>query len=51
MIEAAGEAICKSLLQTFSLDQVIVRIRKPHAPIMASLDTVEIELVRNYEEV
>ena len=51
LIEAAGEAICKSMLQTFSLDQVIVRIRKPHAPIMASLDTVEIELVRNYEEV
>ena len=51
LIEAVGEEICQSLLKTFSLDQVIVRIRKPHAPIMASLDTVEIELVRTREEV
>ena len=51
LIEAVCEEVCKSLLITFPLDQVIVRIRKPHAPIMASLDTVEIEMVRKREEV
>ena len=51
LVEAVCEDVCESLLNTFPLDQVIVRIRKPHAPIMASLDTVEIEMMRKREEV
>lgn len=46
LIEAVGEKICQSLLETYSIDKVILRIRKPHAPILANLDTVEVELIR-----
>ena len=46
LIEAVGDDICKGLLRKYPIEKVIVRIRKPHAPIMANLKTVEIELVR-----
>ena len=46
LIEAVGQSICKELLIKYPIDKVIVRIRKPHAPIMANLKTVEVELVR-----
>ena len=46
LIEAAGEGICTGLLSKYPIEKVIVRIRKPHAPIMANLETVEVELVR-----
>ena len=46
LIEAVGEKICKNLLTEFPIQKVVLRIRKPHAPIMANLDTVEVELVR-----
>ena len=46
LIEAVGETICKKLLADFPIRKVVIKIRKPHAPIMANLDTVEVELVR-----
>ena len=46
LIEAVGEKICENLLTEFPIQKVVLRIRKPHAPIMANLDTVEVELVR-----
>ena len=50
LIEAVGDDICKGLLRKYPIEKVIVRIRKPHAPIMANLKTVEIELVREKNE-
>ena len=50
LIEAVGDDICKGLLKKYPIEKVIVRIRKPHAPIMANLKTVEIELVREKNE-
>ena len=50
LIEAVGNDICKGLLRKYPIEKVIVRIRKPHAPIMANLKTVEIELVREKNE-
>ncbi len=50
LIESVGEAICKELLKQFPIEKVIIRIRKPHAPIDAILDTVEIELCRTVED-
>jgi len=41
-----GQTICKKLLADFKIQKVVIKIRKPHAPIMANLDTVEVELVR-----
>ena len=46
LIEAVGQSICKEILIKYPIEKVILRIRKPHAPIMANLKTVEVELVR-----
>ena len=46
LIEAVGETICSHLLQQYPIQKVRIRIRKPHAPIMANLNTVEVELTR-----
>ena len=47
LIEAVGEEICQRLLKKFPIDKVIVKIRKPHAPIIANFDTVEVEIERS----
>ena len=49
LIEAAAESVCKNLLDAFKVAKVILRVRKPHAPINADFDTVEIELIRKNE--
>ena len=46
LIESVAERICKQLLESFSINKVCVRIRKPHAPIKANFETVEVELIR-----
>ena len=46
LIEAVGQTICEKLIADFKIQKVVIKIRKPHAPIMANLDTVEVELVR-----
>ena len=46
LLEAVGESICRQLLAQFPIQKVVIRIRKPHAPIIANLDTIEVELVR-----
>ena len=46
LIEAVGETICSRLLQQYPIQKVRIKIRKPHAPIIANLDTVEVELTR-----
>ena len=47
LLEAVGESICRRLLAQFPIQKVVIRIRKPHAPIIANLDTIEVELVRD----
>ena len=46
LVEAAAESVCNSLLNEFEIDNIIIRVRKPHAPIQAEFDSVEIELNR-----
>jgi len=46
LLEALGEAICSKLLSEYPIEKVIIKIRKPNAPIIEKLDTVEVELVR-----
>ena len=46
LIETVGEKISTELLNKYSIQKVVIRIRKPHAPIMANLDTVEVEIIR-----
>ena len=47
LIESVAEDISRELLSKYALSRVIIRIRKPHAPILANFDTVEVELKRD----
>ena len=49
LVEAAAESVCEKLLDALNIAKVILRVRKPHAPINADFDTVEIELIRKNE--
>ena len=44
MIEFAAGKICEEIMEKYSIEKVIVKVRKPHAPINADLDTVEVEI-------
>ena len=49
LVEAAAESVCEKLLDVLSVAKVILRVRKPHAPINADFDTIEVELIRKNE--
>ena len=51
LIEAVAESIISRLFKEFNLYKVKVRIRKPHAPIDAEFDSVQVELERENEKV
>ena len=46
LIERVGEKICIELLNQFPVEKVMLKIKKPHAPIEANFDTVEVQLIR-----
>jgi len=46
LIEALAEAIAQELLSAYRVDQVTVRIQKPHAPISGIFDYMGCEIVR-----
>jgi len=47
LIEALAEAISKEILMNFKVEKLVIRVRKPHAPIRGVLDTIEVELARD----
>ena len=49
LVEAAAESVCEKLLDALNVYKVILRVRKPHAPINADFDTIEVELIRKNE--
>ena len=49
LVEAAAESVCEKLLDALNVAKVILRVRKPHAPINAEFDTIEVELIRENE--
>ena len=49
LVEAAAESVCEKLLDALNVAKVILRVRKPHAPIDADFDTIELELIRENE--
>ena len=49
LVEAAAESVCEKLLYAFKVAKVILRVRKPHAPINAEFDTIEVELIKENE--
>lgn len=49
LIETLANVIAEELLALFPITQVIVRVRKPWAPIGAILDSVEVEVRKEAE--
>ena len=49
LIESLADSIAKEILVRFSVSEITVRVRKPHAPINGVLDTVEVEISRKNE--
>ena len=47
LIEALANSIAKDILNGHSVDSLMVRVRKPHAPVKGVLDTIEVEIERN----
>ena len=47
LVEAVADSVCKKLLEQFKIDDVVIRVRKPHAPIKANFNNVEVELKRS----
>ncbi len=50
LIETLGNRIIEEMRSLYSVDLIIVRIRKPSVPIQGILDHVEVEVVWNSEE-
>ena len=46
LIEGLAERIAQEILGSFSVDGVVVRVRKPHVPMGGLLDYVEVEIHR-----
>lgn len=46
LIESLAEAIAQQLLTAYDVKAVVVRVRKPHAPIGGVLGTVEVAIKR-----
>lgn len=46
LIEALAETIAQEILAGFSVEGVVVRVRKPDVPIGGLLDAVEVEIAR-----
>ena len=46
LLEALAEDISRSVIKKYNIDAVIIRIRKPNAPVRGVIDTVEVELIR-----
>ncbi len=51
LIEALAGKIIQEVYQKFSPEKVLVRIRKPSAPVKGVLDTVEVEICRTRDEI
>lgn len=50
LIEKLAERIAKSVLLKYKVEKLVVRVRKPHAPVKGVLDTVEVELERTRKD-
>ena len=47
LIEALANSIAKDILNGHPVHSLMVRVRKPHAPVKGVLDTIEVEIERN----
>ncbi len=47
LLETMAEKIARDVLQKYRVEQVVVRVRKPHAPIRGIQDGIEVEIQRS----
>lgn len=47
IIEALAEHIARAILKRYSVERVVIRVRKPHVPIQGILDHTEVEISRS----
>ena len=50
LIEALANSIAKDILNNHELESILVRVRKPNAPLNGVLDTVEVEIERKQKD-
>jgi len=50
LIEALANSIAKDILNNHQIESLVVRVRKPNAPIKGVLDTVEVEIQRKQKD-
>lgn len=46
LVETMAEKVAQRVLKDFATNEVLVRVRKPHAPIRGIQDGIEVEIVR-----
>ena len=46
LLETMAEKVAQQILEKFHVSEVLVRVRKPHAPIRGIQDGMEVEVVR-----
>lgn len=51
LLEALAGKIIKEVFLKFSPEKVLIRIRKPNAPVKGVLDTIEVEICRTRDEI
>lgn len=47
LLESMAERISEAIITKFKLEEVLVRVRKPHAPIRGIQDGIEVEVQRH----
>lgn len=47
LLETMAEKVAQTILQKFKVEEALVRVRKPHAPIGGIQDGIEVEIVRH----
>jgi len=50
LIEALANSVAKNILKSHPIDSLVVKVRKPHAPVRGVLDTVEVEIKRTKKD-
>ena len=50
LIEALANSIAKDIINNHELESIMVRVRKPNAPLNGVLDTVEVEIERKQKD-
>ncbi len=50
LIETVAERIAEQILQLPGINEVVIRVRKPHVPLNGLLDYVEVEISRRNDD-